>query len=58
MKINIESNNKIENSNIGTDNVIHNNKEKNGILKIIIEICVGIIVTVIGGYILYKLNIN
>ncbi len=58
MKINIENKNKIENSNIGENNVIHNNDEKNNILKIVIEVCTGIIVTVIGGYILYKLNIN
>ena len=58
MKINIENKNKIENSNIGENNIIHNNDEKNNILKIVIEVCTGIIVTVIGGYILYKLNIN
>lgn len=58
MKINIENKNKIENSNIGENNVIHNNDEKNNIFKIVIEVCTGIIVTVIGGYILYKLNIN
>ena len=58
MKINIENKNKIKNSNIGENNIIHNNDEKNNILKIVIEVCTGIIVTVIGGYILYKLNIN
>lgn len=58
MKINIEDKNKIENSNIGKNNVIHNNDEKNNFVKIVIEVCTGIIVTVIGGYILYKLNIN
>lgn len=58
MKINIENNNKIENSNIGKNNAIKSSEEKHNIWKIVIEICSGIIVTVIGGYILYKLNIN
>jgi len=58
MKIEIRDNNKIDNSNIGKNNSIKKEDEKNNIVKLIVEIIVGIIVTVIGGYILYKLNIN
>lgn len=58
MKIKINNNNKINNSNIGSGNTIEKNKEENNIIKLLWEIIVGIIVTVVGGYILYKLNIN
>ena len=58
MKIEIRDNNKIDNSNIGKNNSIKKEDEKNNIVKLIVEIIVGIIVTLIGGYILYKLNIN
>ena len=58
MKIEIRDHNKIDNSNIGKNNSIKKEDEKNNIVKLIVEIIVGIIVTVIGGYILYKLNIN
>ena len=58
MEIEIRDNNKIDNSNIGKNNSIKKEDEKNNIVKLIVEIIVEIIVTVIGGYILYKLNIN
>lgn len=57
MKINIGNNNKIENSNIGKNNS-NSNPEEHNFYKIIIEIFVGITVSVIGGYILFKLNLN
>lgn len=58
MRIKIKDNNKISNSNIGNNNTIKSDKKEKYIVKIIIEIAVGILVSVIGGYILYKLNIN
>lgn len=58
MKINIKNNNKIKNSNIGRENTIEKNKKENNTIKLLCEIITGIIITVVGGYILYKLNIN
>lgn len=58
MKVDIQNNNTIENSNIGRNNIINNSDDKAKIWKVMIEIGIGIIVTVIGGYILYKLKIN
>lgn len=57
MKINIGNNNKIENSNIGENNS-NSNPEEHNFYKIIMKIFVGITVSVIGGYILFKLNLN
>lgn len=57
MKINIGDNNKIENSNIG-QNSICSDSEKNSIWKLVIEIIVGIIVAVISGYIIFRLDWN
>ncbi len=57
MKINIGENNKIENSNVGQGNSCNNTKQP-GFWKIIVEILVGIIVAVVGGYILFRLNWN
>lgn len=50
MKIEIGNKNKVENSNIGSDNTI--NKEDNS-KKIIVDILVGLFVTIVGGIILY-----
>lgn len=58
MKVDIQNNNTIENSNIGRNNIINNSDDKAKVWKVMIEIGIGIIVTVIGGYILYKLKIN
>lgn len=51
MKISIGSNNKIKNSNIGTNNKIE--KDENNEKNILIDIFVGIFVAVVGGLILY-----
>lgn len=57
MKISIGNNNKIENSNIGNNNTIRNdNKNKN--TSRILEIIIGLIISIISGYILYKLGWN
>lgn len=58
MKIKIKDNNKIINSNIGSGNIIEKSTEENNFTKYLCEIIVGIIVAVVGGYLLYKLNIN
>lgn len=50
MKIEIGNKNKIKNSNIGSNNKIENEKNSN---KILIDILVGLFVTIIGGIILY-----
>lgn len=53
MKIEIGDKNRIKNSNIGNNNTINkDNKSK----KVIVDIIVGILVTVIGGLILYHLT--
>ena len=57
MEIDIGENNKIENSNVGQGNS-YNNSKQHEFWKIIIEILVGIIVAVVGGYILFRLNWN
>ena len=57
MKIQTGENNKIENSNVGQGNS-YNNSKQHEFWKIIIEILVGIIVAVVGGYILFRLNWN
>lgn len=51
MKINIGNDNKIKNSNIGTNNKMK--KDENKGEKIFIEILIGIFVTVVGGIILF-----
>ncbi len=51
MRIIIGSSNKIKNSNIGTNNKIEKGESK--VEKILIDILVGIFVTVVGGIILY-----
>lgn len=58
MKIKINDNNTINNSNIGSGNTIEKNNKENKGIKLLCEIIVGIVVAVVGGYILYKLNIN
>lgn len=50
MKIEIRNNNKIKNSNIGDNNMIKKEDKPN---QIIVDIFVGLIVTVIGGLMLY-----
>ena len=57
MKINIGDNNKIENSNIGQNNIC-NNSEKNSVWNVVIEFIVGIIVALFSGYVLFRLNWN
>lgn len=54
-KVNIGDNNKIKNSNIaGGDIDINSSKDRKPILnKIIIPIIVGVVVTVVGGILLY-----
>lgn len=49
MKVNIGNKNKIKNSNIGTNNTINKEQKKNYLTEII----VGIIITVVGGIIIY-----
>lgn len=51
MKVSIGNNNKIKNSNIGTNNKIEKEESKGS--NILIEILIGIFVTVVGGIILY-----
>lgn len=58
MKIKIGNKNTLNNSNIGENNKIELEKNNNKFVSIIIEITIGIIVTVIGGYLLYKFKIN
>lgn len=50
MKIEIGNGNKIKNSNIGKNNKIESEKTSN---KILIDILVGLFVTIVGGIILY-----
>lgn len=50
MKIEIGNRNKIKNSNIGKNNKIESEKNSN---KILIDILVGLFVTIVGGIILY-----
>ncbi len=50
MKIKIGNNNKIKDSNIGDNNTI---KKEDNTNQVLIDIFVGLIVTVIGGLILY-----
>lgn len=50
MRIEIGNNNKIKNSNVGIDNKI---KKDDKSKQIIIDILVGVFVTVMGGLILY-----
>ena len=50
MRIEIGNKNKIKNSNIGNNNKIENEKNSN---KILIDILVGLFVTIVGGIILY-----
>lgn len=57
MKINIGKNNKIQNSNIGENNSTQNTGKKD-VWKIIVEIITGILVAIISGFILFKLNWN
>ena len=57
MKINIGNNNEIKKSNIGQKNS-NKNLEGNNFLKIILEIIIGVLITVIGGYILFILKWN
>lgn len=58
MKIEIENNNKIKNSNIGENNIIGKENEKNFLKKYIIEIIVGVVIAVISGFIIFILNWN
>lgn len=58
MKIEIGDNNEIKNSNIGENNSINTNSENDKLWKMIIEIIIGIIATVVGGYILFKFKWN
>ncbi len=58
MKIIIENNNKIKNSNIGENNTIGKNDENSFWKKHIIEIIVGVIIAVISGFILFILKWN
>lgn len=58
MKIKIENNNKIKNSNIGDNNTIGKNDEKVFWKKHIIEIIVGVIISIISGFILFILKWN
>ncbi len=51
MKISIGNNNKIKNSNIGTNNKIEKDESKGK--NFLIDVLVGIFVTVVGGIILY-----
>lgn len=50
MKVEIRNGNKIKNSNIGKNNKIESEKTSN---KILIDILVGLFVTIVGGIILY-----
>lgn len=54
MKVEIGNNNKINNSNIGKNNI--NKIEVKDSNEIWIQIVVGIFVTVVGGYILYLIT--
>lgn len=58
MKIEIENNNKIKNSNIGENNIIGKDNEKNIWEKYIIEIIVGVIIAVISAFIIFILKWN
>ena len=58
MKIEIEHNNKIKNSNIGKNNIIGKENEKNIWEKYIIEIIVEVIIAVISGFIIFILKWN
>lgn len=58
MKIEIENNNNIKNSNIGENNIIGKKDEKNFLKKYIIEIIVGVVIAVISGFIIFILNWN
>lgn len=58
MKIKIENNNKIKNSNIGVNNTIGKNDENVFWKKHIIEIIVGVIISIISGFILFILKWN
>ena len=58
MKIEIENNNKINNSNIGENNIIGKANEKDFWKKYIIEIIVGVIIAVISGFIIFILKWN
>lgn len=51
MKISLGNNNKIKNSNIGTNNKLEKDESKGK--SVSIDILVGIFVTVVGGIILY-----
>lgn len=53
MKIEIGDKNKIKNSNIGVDNKIE--KEENG-KSILIDILVGLLITIVGGIALYLIT--
>ncbi len=52
MKIEIGNNNKIKNSNIGNGNAINKDKKTN----VIIDVLVGLFVTIVGGLIIYYIT--
>ena len=56
MKINIGNNNKIKNTIIGNNN--NASKKNNKVFKIILDIIIGIIITLVSAYIIYKLGWN
>lgn len=62
MKIDIGNNNNINNTSIGSNNnnnvTSDNNKKDHKVLKILIEIFIGIVVALISSYIIYKLGWN
>lgn len=58
MKIKIENNNKIKNSNIGENNIIGKDSDNNFGKKYFIEIIVGVIIAVISGFIIFILKWN
>ena len=53
MRIEIGDKNKIKNSNIGNNSTINKDDKSK---KVIVDIIVGILVTVVGGLILYHLT--
>lgn len=54
---NFQSNSTSENTQLDDKNTVET-KSSNPVIKVIIEIIVGVIISVIGGYILFKFNMN